>query len=201
MVTVMNVSGPATQPALRADARRNYERLLAAAGAAFAEHGADDVSLEAIARRAGVGIGTLYRHFPTRQALLEAVYRDQVEALRVRADELLATQPPEAALAAWLHDVLEFGRTKHKLSAALMATFGKDSELISTCSQLMRGSATEILGRAQAAGVVRADADPTDLLRLVHAISLTAERTPDDHGQAGRLLTLVLDGLRAQPAR
>jgi AcrR family transcriptional regulator len=200
----MNASGPATQsaqPALRADARRNYERLLTAAGAAFAEHGADDVSLEAIAKRAGVGIGTLYRHFPTRQALLEAVYRDQVEALRARADELLATQPPEAALAAWLQDVLEFGRTKRRLSAALMTTLGKDSELISTCSQLMRSSATDVLGRAQAAGVVRADANPADLLRMVHAISLTAEWAPGDHGQAGRLLALVLDGLRSQPAR
>jgi AcrR family transcriptional regulator len=205
----MNARGPATQTAepampqtaMRADARRNYERLLAAAGAAFAERGSDDVSLEAIAKRAGVGIGTLYRHFPTRQALLEAVYRDQVEALRARADELLATQPPEAALAAWLHDVLEFGSTKRRLSAALMTTLGKDSELMSTCKQLMRSSATDVLGRAQAAGVVRADASAADLLRMVHAISLTAEWSSDDDGQAGRLLALVLDGLRSQPAR
>jgi len=204
MVTNMNTSGPAAQtaaPALRADARRNYARLLAAAGAAFAEHGADDVSLEAIARRAGVGIGTLYRHFPTRQALLEAVYRDQVEALRARADELLATHPPEAALAAWLQEVLEFGRTKRRLSAALMTTLGKDSELMSSCSQLMRSSASDVLRGAQAAGVVRADANPADLLRMVHAISLTAEWAPDDRGQAGRLLALVLDGLRTQPGR
>src|SRR5215467_11758721 len=194
----MSASGaPAREPRpMRADAQRNYTRLLDAAGAAFIERGADDVSLEEIARRGGVGIGTLYRHFPTRQALLEAVYRDQVEALRARADELLATQPPEAALAAWLQDLLEFGRTKRRLSAALMTTLGKDSELISTCSQLMRSSATDVLGRAQAAGVVRADANPADLLRMVHAISLTAEWAPDDHGQAGRLLALVLDGLR-----
>src|SRR5216683_4369090 len=94
---------------MRADAQRNYTRLLDAATAAFLEHGADDVSLEEIARRAGVGIGTLYRHFPTRQALLEAVYRDQVEALRARADELLRSVPPGAALVTWLGDLLEFG--------------------------------------------------------------------------------------------
>src|SRR5258708_8143497 len=84
---------------MRADARRNYERLLSAAAAAFAEHGADDVSLEEIARRAGVGIGTLYRHFPTRQALLEAVYRDHVEALLARAAALLRSVPSRAPLA------------------------------------------------------------------------------------------------------
>src|SRR5215472_18036755 len=145
----MQTTGPATQRAvekgMRADARRNYQKLLTAAAGAFAEHGTDDVSLEEIAKRAGVGIGTLYRHFPTRQALLEAVYRDQVEALRARADELLATHPPEAALAAWLQDVLEFGRTKRRLSAALMTTLGKDSELMSSCSQLMRSSASDVL--------------------------------------------------------
>src|SRR5216683_1737407 len=143
---------------MRADAQRNYTRLLDAATAAFLEHGADDVSLEEIARRAGVGIGTLYRHFPTRQALLEAVYRDQVEALRARADELL-----------------------------------------SSCSSMMRGAVTDVLGRAQEAGAARADADPADLMRLVHAISLTTDWAPGDHEQADRLLALVLDGLRTQP--
>src|SRR5579859_1336459 len=87
---------------MRADAQRNYARLLDAASAAFLEHGADDVSLEEIARRAGVGIGTLYRHFPARQDLLEAVYRDQVESLRARAEQLRETQAPGDALAAFL---------------------------------------------------------------------------------------------------
>jgi hypothetical protein len=106
--------------------------------------------------------------------------------------------PPDAALSAWLRDLLEFGRTKRKLSQALMATLGKDSELISTCSGLMRSSVTDVLTRAQQAGVVRADADPKDVLRLVHAISLTTEWAPEP-GQADRLLALVLDGLRSQP--
>src|SRR5579863_9733131 len=97
---------------MRADAQRNYARLLDAASAAFLEHGADDVSLEEIARRAGVGIGTLYRHFPTRQALLEAVYRDQVETLSARARELCEAESPEGALAEWMRAMVRFSSTK-----------------------------------------------------------------------------------------
>src|ERR1700740_2500096 len=95
-------------PPKRADARRNYDRLLAAAAAVFAERGADDVSLEEIARRAGVGIGTLYRHFPARQALLEAVYRDQVELLRARAEELLNDNSAGDAFSSWVRALAAF---------------------------------------------------------------------------------------------
>lgn len=196
--------GPATQRpverGMRADARRNYQKLLAAAAGAFAEHGADDVSLEQVARRAGVGIGTLYRHFPNRQALLEAVYRDQVEALRARADELIATKPPAEALATWLRDLLEFGRTKRVLTSALLTTVSRDSEIMTSGSGIVRGAATDILHGAQQAGAVRADADPADIMRLVHAISMTTEWAGDDDEQADRLLALVLDGLRSQPS-
>jgi AcrR family transcriptional regulator len=191
---------PSAARGMRADALRNYQKLLTAAAAAFAEHGTDDVSLEEIARRAGVGIGTLYRHFPTRQALLEAVYRDQVEALRARADELLATKPPAEALATWLRDLIEFGRTKRMLTTALLSTHNKDSELMSSGSAIVRAAASDVVGHAQRAGVVRADADPADLMRLVHAISMTTEWAGDDSEQADRLLALVLDGLRGQPA-
>src|SRR5436190_24087702 len=100
------VGVPAPGP-MRADARRNRELLMAAALAAFTERGADDTSLEEIARRAGVGIGTLYRHFPGRTALLEAVYTDQVAALCRRADELIAAESPSAALAAWMREIVE----------------------------------------------------------------------------------------------
>ena len=185
---------------MRADARRNYQKLLSAAAEAFAEHGADDVSLEQVAKRAGVGIGTLYRHFPTRQALLEAVYRDQVEALRARADELIATKPPAEALATWLRDLLDFGRTKRILTSALLTTVNRDSEVMTSSSGIVRGAATDMLTRAQQAGVVRADADPADLMRLVHAISMTTEWAGEDNEQADRLLALVLDGLRSKPA-
>jgi AcrR family transcriptional regulator len=185
---------------LRADAQRNYQALLTAASAAFADHGADDVSLEEIARRAGVGIGTLYRHFPARRDLLAAVYTDQVDALRVRADELLESGPPDQALATWLRAVVDFGRTKRNLSTALLASFDKESELLSSCSAIMRESAAALLSRAQQAGTVRADASAADVLRLVHAISMAIERAPADDDQAERLIALVVDGLRYQGA-
>jgi len=188
-------SAPGPERALRADARRNYQRLLSAAAEAFTEHGADDVSLEEIARRAGVGIGTLYRHFPTRQALLEAVYTDQVAGLRALADDLLATKPPAEALATWLRALIDFGRTKRSLSAAMLATMSKDSELISSSSATMLGALTDVLTRAQQDGTAHADANPKDLLRLGHAISMTTDWAADP-AQADRLLALLIDGLR-----
>ncbi len=190
---------PEEQRPLRADAQRNYQRLVSAASAAFADHGADDASLEEIARRAGVGIGTLYRHFPNRQALLEAVYRDQVEVLAGRAERLCGADDPAAALQEWLRALVSFGRTKRSLTSALLTTLDKDSELLSACSCRIREAATSLLTRAQDAGAVRADASATDLLRLVHAISMAVERDPADRGQADRLLGLILDGLRSQP--
>jgi AcrR family transcriptional regulator len=193
-------AAPAAAPRpMRADAQRNYERLLSAAAAAFAEHGADDVSLEEIARRAGVGIGTLYRHFPTRQALLEAVYREQVEAVRAAAEEQLRSDAPGAALAAWLRVLVDFSSTKHSLTTALLATMDKDSELLSSCSAVIRGAAEALLARAQEAGAVRADADAKDLIRLVHAVNLAAQYGPADPDQRDRMLGFVLDGLRPQP--
>jgi AcrR family transcriptional regulator len=185
---------------MRADAQRNYQRLLSAALSAFTEHGADDASLEEIARRAGVGIGTLYRHFPTRQALLEAVYRDQVEALRARADELLGSGSPSEALASWLRALTAFSSTKHNLTSALLATVGKDSDLLSSCSTVICGAADRLLDRAKDAGVVRADADARDLIRLVHAVNIATKHVPTDPAQADRLLGLILDGLRPQSA-
>jgi AcrR family transcriptional regulator len=181
---------------MRADAQRNYDRLLSAAVAAFAEHGADDVSLEEIARRAGVGIGTLYRHFPTRQALLEAVYRDQVEALRARADELARSDSPSDALADWLRALSAFSATKHNLTSALLATLGKDSSLMSDCGKVICDAADDLLDQAKRAGVVRADVDARDVIRLVHGVNLATRSAPSDPGQADRLLRVVLDGLR-----
>src|SRR5260370_38197368 len=143
---------------MRADAQRNYERLLSAAMAAFTEHGADEMSLEEIARRAGVGIGTLYRHFPTRQALLEAVYRDQVDALRARAGELVGSDAPGEALAAWLRALGAFSSTKHSLTSPLAATLGKNSDLLSSCSTVLCDAAAPPLNRAQTAGAVREEA-------------------------------------------
>jgi AcrR family transcriptional regulator len=184
----------------RADARRNYELLISAATKAFAEHGADDVSLEEIARRAGVGIGTLYRHFPARQALLEAVYKDQVDGLEALAGKLQVSESPGPALVDWLRAFAAFGRTKRNLSAALVATIGKDSALMSECSRILRGCTETLLVRAQEAGAVRADVQPTDLIRLIHGLIVATEGAGGDPEQANRMLDLVLGGLLTGPA-
>jgi len=190
----MEAVGPASQavPPKRADARRNYDRLLAAAAAAFAEHGADDVSLEEIARRAGVGIGTLYRHFPARQALLEAVYKDQVDGLDALAAKLLTAESPGQALGDWIRAFVGFGRTKRNLSSALVATIGKDSELMSACGMILRNRTDELLSRAQHAGEARADVQCADIFRLAHGLIMATEVTPSDPEQPERLLSLVV---------
>jgi AcrR family transcriptional regulator len=180
---------------MRADARRNRERLLAAARDAFTELGAD-APLEDIARKAGVGIGTLYRHFPTRLDLQEAVFRDQVAAVCAGANELRRSHTPGDALAAWLKRLITYMGTKRGLSSALINAFGRDSELVSSCSAQMRAAGSELLTDAQQAGVVRTDIDIADLLRLVHAIVVATEHPPSNAAQRERLLTLVFDGLR-----
>jgi AcrR family transcriptional regulator len=185
----------------RADARRNYERLLAAAAAAFAEHGADDVSLEEIARRAGVGIGTLYRHFPARQSLLEAVYKDQVDGLDVLAGKLLAAESPGNALGDWIRAFVAFGRTKRSLSSALVQTIGKNSELMSSCSKILRGRTEELLSRAQEAGEARPEVQGVDIFRLAHGLIMATEVEPSDPDQPERLLGLVTDSVLAGPRR
>jgi AcrR family transcriptional regulator len=180
---------------MRADARRNYDRLLAAAAAAFAERGRDDVSLEEIARRAGVGIGTLYRHFPTRAALLEAVYRDQVEALGVLAGKLLAAESPADALAEWVRALAEFSITKHGLSRELVA----DSPFMPACKTVISESSKAVLERAQQAGVARTDVTSTDLYRMAHGLVMAASSGPGDPGMLNRMLSVLLAGLLNPP--
>jgi AcrR family transcriptional regulator len=184
---------------MRADARRNYDRLLAEAAAAFAERGSDEASLEEIARRADVGIGTLYRHFPTRPALLEAVYRDQVDALATLAEQLGAADEPGSALAQWMAAVTAFGSTKRSLSASLLETLGKDSELFSMCSTMLRATTTALLERAQQAGVARADVDGQDLLRLLHGLMLACPTAPGSADQIERMLSMVVAGVLTEP--
>lgn len=193
----MGAAEPAIQavPPKRADARRNYDRLLVAAAAAFAQHGADDVSLEEIARRAGVGIGTLYRHFPNRQALLEAVYKDQVDALDALAAKLLVAESPGAALGDWMRAFVSFARTKRTLSSAIAATVGKDSELVSSCSTILRHCSDLLLTRAQEAGEARPEVQSTDIFRLTHGLITATEGAPSDPGQPERLIALVIDSV------
>jgi AcrR family transcriptional regulator len=196
----MGTTGPgagtaAPQRRMRADARRNYDLLVARAAEAFTERGADDVSLEEIARRAGVGIGTLYRHFPARQALLEAVYKDQVDGLDTLGAKLLASESPGDALGEWIRAFVAFGRTKRSLSSALVQTIGKNSELMSACSMILRGRTDELLSRAQEAGEARPEVQYGDIFRLAHGLIMATEAAPSDPGQADRLISLVVDGL------
>jgi AcrR family transcriptional regulator len=177
---------------MRADARRSRAKLLDAATVAFAEHGAD-APLDDIARRAGVGIGTLYRHFPCRIDLQAAVYRSQVQTVCDTADELIASATPEQAFAGWVTAMAAYLVTKRGLSSSLIATLGRDSELISGCWMAMRDTADRLLTHAQAAGVLRADVTAEEVLKLVHGIVVATERSPE---QTTRLLSLILDGLR-----
>jgi AcrR family transcriptional regulator len=182
------------EPRMRADARRSRAKLIEAATLAFAENGAD-APLEDIARRAGVGIGTLYRHFPTRTDLQAGVFRSQVDAVCTTADELIGTVSPEQAFAGSVRAIAGYLVTKRGLARALIDSLGRDSELISVCSLRMRDTVDRLLSYAQGAGVLRPDISAQDVLRLVHGIVMACEQSP---GDTDRLLDVMLDGLRAQ---
>jgi AcrR family transcriptional regulator len=181
---------------MRADARRNYDRLLFVAREAFTEHGAA-AHLDHIARRAGVGPGTLYRHFPTREALLAAVYRGDIEAMAAQADELADREPVEA-LDAWLRLQLDYIKTKRGLGSAVKTMLSADTETLAWCRDTMRAALGRLLGRAQEAGAIRTDVTAQDVLRLVHGVALASEAVPEE---SDRLLSIVLDGLRVPPSR
>lgn len=177
----------------RADARRNYEQLVAAARAAFTE--ADrSASLEDIARRAGVGIGTLYRHFPTRSDLIEAVYVEEVEAL-ARSAEDVADDDPWDALIRWLHGFVGYIATKQALADELFAIAEHNADVFSNCRAALNAAGRPLLERAQAAGEVRADATIEDVIRMVGAIAKMPASEPDE---IERVLDIALDGLRAR---
>jgi AcrR family transcriptional regulator len=177
----------------RADARANRDKLVTAGRALFAEEGTS-APLEKVAERAGVGIGTFYRHFPTRQALLEAVYVDEVEAMARAATEL-EELPPWDALSQWLHQYLGFAATKRALNEALMET-DPNSNVLLTCRTAIVGAGTILVERAQHAGVVRNDTTFPDIVRMVGAIAMVPTEDPE---QKKRLLELALDGLRYRP--
>src|SRR4051812_10207069 len=179
---------------LRADARRNVERLIAAAREAFAAEGSN-APLDDIARAAGVGSGTLYRHFPTRLKLVEAVYRDNVERLCADGERLAATEPPAQALLDWLRGFVTVIAEKRGLAAALTEE-GRTSELFSECHTMINATGARLLDQAKAAGAVRADADLGDVLKMAKAFALAAESSPEGPALAERLLVLSMDGLR-----
>jgi AcrR family transcriptional regulator len=182
-----------TRP-LRVDARRNYDRLLAEAAEAFAARGVD-VPLEEIARRADVGIGTLYRHFPTRDALIEAVYRREVEVLCDAADELLADYPAGESLELWLQRFVEYVAAKRGMAAALKSVVGADSELFAESHRRISDAINRLVAAGVDAGVIRGDVEPFDLLRAVSGICLATDRE-DWRDHAKRLVSLLMDGMR-----
>jgi len=176
----------------RADARRNFDALLVAAREVFAADGANG-SLEEIARRAGVGIGTLYRNFPTRQHLFEAVYVDEIEALARTAEELTDHEPWDA-LVSWLRRFVGYATTKRAIYEAL----DHDSAMFTSCREIMYGAGRPLLQRAQNAGKARLDVSFEDVLRMVNGIT---GATFADDAQRDRVLRMALDGVKAQPAR
>ncbi|WP_399883644.1 TetR/AcrR family transcriptional regulator [Streptomyces sp. BBFR51] len=177
---------------LRADARRNRERLLRVAAEVFAERGAG-AALDDIARRAGVGVGTLYRHFPTRQALLEAVYLERVEAVAARADAIAGALPPGAALVAWL-DELAVGMLQARGLKALLGT--AVTRGAPACGDCVRGAAARLVRAAQDAGALRRDVEPIEVLRLVHGVVTACESADEVDGTAARrYLALLMEGL------
>jgi AcrR family transcriptional regulator len=182
----------------RADAVRNRERVLEAAKAVFSA-GGPDASLEAVARRAGVGIGTLYRHFPTREALFEAVYRREVEQLGELSEQLKSEPDPVEALRQWLRSNVEFVATKKGMSAALaLAAHGKSSELIAFSFERLTKAVGALLDRAVAAGEIRADVSPEDLLRALIGMCYLHDQ-PGWQASVIRLLDVFIDGLRVRP--
>ncbi len=185
--------GPCPRP-LRADAKRNRQQLMDAARAAFTERGAE-ASLEDIARRAQVGVGTLYRHFPTRQALLEAVYVDEVEALCTSAEGSADAEPWDA-MVAWFDRFVDYVATKKALVDEMMASVGKDAPVFRACHDAIFAAGEPLVARAQADGTVRADVEFVDVIRMVSGLCMIKNASPEE---IRRVLRMALDGLRFQP--
>ena len=178
----------------RADARRNYEKVLTAAREAFAE-GGESTALEEIARRAGVGIGTLYRHFPNRQALLEALYLDEVAEI-CRAAAQLDDADPWEALENWFERFIGYMATKQALAGELLNYLSRDAELFKVCRESLFTAGEPLLARAQEAGVVRPDVSIGEVIQMVMGI---AKIPAGDPAENAHILRIALDGLRYRP--
>jgi AcrR family transcriptional regulator len=191
------MSGNATNPTRkpRADAVRNRERLLETAAEIFSA-GGPDASLEAVAKRAGVGIGTLYRHFPTREVLFEAVYRREVDQLSGLAERLAKEVEPVEALRRWLHANVRLVATKKGMVAALALAAHRPSELHAYSADRLTKAVGSLLDRAAKVGDIRADITPEDLLRALVGMSYNVYDTPNWRKTALRLADIFVDGLR-----
>jgi AcrR family transcriptional regulator len=179
--------------ALRADAQRNRERLLEVAVRVFSQAG-PDVTLESIAKEAGVGIGTLYRHFPTREALVDAAYRNELARLCDSVDELLHELPPDQALRAWMDHFVDYMTTKRGMGDALRALIASGGDPFSQSKVRLTAAVATLLQAGSDAAVLRSDIQPDDVLLSLSGVSL-ATADPSQREQAGRLLDLLMDGL------
>jgi AcrR family transcriptional regulator len=184
---------------LRADAQRNRDRLVEVAATAFAEQGVD-ASLEEIARQAGVGIGTLYRHFPTREHLVEVVYRREVEALCAAADDLASHHSADMALEQWMQRFVDYIATKRGLAASLRILFNTNSAVFSDLSGRVSLALRQLVEAAAAEGSIRADVDASDVLHALGGI-YSAPDTKDWRDRSRRLVKLLMDGLRFGAAK
>jgi AcrR family transcriptional regulator len=183
----------------RADALRNRDLLLEAAKSVFSA-GGPEASLEAVARTAAVGIGTLYRHFPTREALFEAVYRHEVQQLADLAERLKKETRPIEALRQWMRSIVKFVATKKGMSTALALAVSKDWHLVSYSSDRLTRAIGLLLEQAIAAGEVRSDVGPEDLLRAIVGMCYTHDQ-PGWQKNVLRLVDIFVDGLRNRPAK
>jgi AcrR family transcriptional regulator len=179
---------------LRADGQRNRARLTEVAKLAFADLGAD-VSLDEIARRAGVGIGTLYRHFPTRDAIIEAVYRREVEQLAGAAARLLGSLPPGEALHEWMRLFVDYIATKKVMASALGAIMVSAPDLYASSAGQITNAMVLLVDLASASGDIRPDVDPNDLLRALVGFTY-GNASPGWQASALRLIDILIDGLR-----
>ncbi|MER6000182.1 helix-turn-helix domain-containing protein [Nonomuraea angiospora] len=192
-----DTAAPKTSPELRADARRNRERILAVARVVVEEQGTE-ASLRDIARRAQVGLGTLYRHFPTREALLEALLRQSFDRLAARAQALGESEAPYEALVAFLEDLIGGAAAYRGLAASMMATINDEESPLHASCAAMRSAAGHLLERAQAAGRIRADVDGTDVFALANALSWITDQAPSLASRRDHLFALVMSGLTAR---
>lgn len=183
----------ATSRPLRADARRNREKILATAAQMFAAEGLE-VHLERIAKEAGVGTGTLYRNFPTRETLVEAVYRNEVAQLCDAAPALLLRHAPDEALRAWMRLFLDYATAKHGMIDALRAIAATGNNPYGHSRELIQAAVASLMSACAADGMIRTDIQPSDIGAALEGIALTSAR-PELRRQAERLLDLTLDGL------
>lgn len=183
---------------MRADAKKNYDHLLAVARAVVKEQGAE-ASLRDVARRADVGLGTLYRHFPTREALLEALLRTSLDDMTAQASELEASSAPDDALVTWLRDAVAFTRNYHGITALMVAALDDPKSALHASCVAVRAAGARLLTRAQAEGKARSDIDGTELFALIAALAWLGDQ-PSIGGRADHLFEIVTSAILTNQA-